>query len=149
MRTPPLTKTRDTPHWFRVTVNALLMLGVVAMLNMLGATSESGTSDPAHGALLTQQHGQTVAPSVATDSGDLLAPVSAVHEGGMSTAECCGLVMLCMALIVAITAFVLSRRPSGGGVMWQLQRSLSVTLGRAAAPMYRMTPLQRTAVLRL
>lgn len=149
MRAAPLFSSRDTPHWSRVCVNALLVLGVVAMLNMLGANSESmaplGSSHDT-----SMSHAQTAVPLAdAEDSGRHLAPAMPIHDGGLSVADCCGLVMLCVAMIVGISAFVLSGRPSGGRLMWQMPRPHTFTLGRAVAPFFSISPLQRTAVLRL
>lgn len=150
VRTTQLIEPRDTPHWSRVCVSALLVLGVVAMANMLGANPDSMALSSSHDTALTQ-HGVAAAPFHGTeDSAGLpAATVKPPLGSGESLSDCFGLVMLCMAMVIGISALLLSRRAPGGHVMWQLPRPHTIALGRAVAPFCSATPLQRTAVLRL
>lgn len=140
---------RDTPHWSRVCVHALLVLGVVAMMNMLGANSESMGLDSSQESMV-MTHSQVAAPlAEVADSGHHAASAAPAPDGGTTLADCCGLVMLCVILVAGISAFVLAGRPSGGRMMWQVPRPHTFSLGRTAAPFFSTTPLQRTAALRL
>lgn len=155
MRTVWSTSPRDNPHWTHVCISALVVLGVVAMLNMFGAAPESMAMPTVQSHETVQSHG-TVAGS--HDSNLHVAAVAAVAaaaavvptpDGGMSMSDCCGLTALCLAMIAGISALLIARRPSGGRVMWQIPRPRAVTLGRAVTPFFSVSPLQRTAVLRL
>lgn len=142
----------------QVCLSALVVLGVVAMLNMLGATPESMTMPATHqmtqtdGAGHTQQpvHDTAAAPGAGSHHLAAHLPAGApTPDGGMSMADCCGLTALCLALVAGIGALLSAHRPSAGRVVRQLPRPLTVALGRAVAPFLSVTPLQRTAVLRL
>ncbi len=76
---------------------------------------------------------------------------TAGHGSGMSMSECCGLLMLCIAIVMGIGALAMARMPRTGRarVLWQRPAPHTVTLGRALAPLFSSSPLQRTAVLRI
>lgn len=149
MRAVSLSRPRDqSPHWLRVCVNALIMLGVVAMLNLVGATSEPIASGSSHDVTMT--HAQTPgALAEAPGRGHHPALVVPADDGGMSMEDCCGLVMLCIAMIAGMGAFAFLGRRSIGRMMWQVPRPHTFSLGQVVAPFHIATPLQRTAVLRL
>lgn len=142
------TALRRPPHWLRVCLSAFLALGVAGMLNMFMPAPDATALESTHSTAIS--YGSLAEPIATTgSSGHHLAPVAPTHDSGLSMSDCCGLVMLCMAMIVGIGAFVHARRTSGWRVMWQLPRPHTFSLGSAVAPFYSSTPLQRTAVLRL
>lgn len=122
------------------------------MLNTVVAGSQAAARGSSQDMALA--HGSAQAPLVGLDSSPDShdsATVTSLLGDGMSLSECCGLLSLCIAMIMGVGALALAllRRTGRGRVLWQVPPPHTFTLGRTLAPHYSMSPLQRTAVLRL
>jgi hypothetical protein len=146
------TPQRQSSQWSRTFFSVLLVLGIFATLNTIVA-------DPApadHGSVvaMVDSGGSMDTPPADTAFGSTQIDQSTGtpgHGNGMSMSECCGLLMLCIAIAMGIGALTLARMPRTGRarVLWQRPAPHTVTLGRALAPLFSSSPLQRTAVLRI
>lgn len=125
------------PSWLRVCLNSCLILGIFAMHHVLVA------DHPAH-------HGEA-ASVVAVMQADMPHSVGVVegdgHTGG-TMSDCCGLMMLCLAMLVGASAFLLVRRRSSGRVLWQLPLPFRLGGSLRLPPFHGLTPLQRSSILR-
>ena len=139
---------RQMPHWGRVCLNSMLILGVFAMHHVL--TGNDGAVAVHHEttsmAAMADDIRTTAGPShTTTEHPQLLA---AADDSGMSMSDCGGIMMLCIAMIIGISAFILLRKAAHDRVLWQLPPPHSYALGSVLAPRQSLSPLQRTAVLR-
>jgi hypothetical protein len=142
---------RQAPVWARRWFSALLIVGIVAMFNSMVADSQAaGTAS--HSMTLTPLSAHVPGTATSDVTETQASPAATSHvSSGWSMAECCGLLTLCIAMILGIGALALARshRTSLGRVLWQLPPPHTFSLGRALAPSFSLSPLQRTAVLRL
>lgn len=123
---------QQMPSSARICLSSLLMLGVLAMHTVVA--SDEGT---------VAHHASSVS--------DLSNVPELVPLGGMpdvSTSDCGGLSMLCMAMIVGLSAHIVLRRRSLDRVLWQLPPLRDMALGRAIAPFPSLIPRERNPVLR-
>lgn len=126
------------PSWLRVCLNSCLILGIFAMHHVLVA------DHPAH-------HVDTAAMTAAMqvdDPHDVEASVEGDGHTDGALSDCCGLMMLCLAMIVGASAFLLLRRRSSGRVLWQLPSPFRLGRSLRLPPFPGLTPLQRSSILR-
>lgn len=139
---------RPMPHWRRVCLNSFLILGIFAIHNVL--TGDDGAMAALHettAMAATAGDMQTTAGlSHATTAHPQL--VAAGDGSGMSMSDCGGLMMLCIAMIGGIGAFIVLRKAAHDRVLWQLPPPHIFALGSVLTPLHNLSPLQRTAVLR-
>jgi hypothetical protein len=126
------------PAWLRVCLNSCLILGIFAMHHVLVA------EHPAH-------HVDSASMSMAVQV-DVPHGVAAFIEGDGHPAgtmsDCCGLMMLCLAMIVGASAFLVLRRRMRDRVLWQLPPPLRLGDALRLPPLHGLTPLQRSSILR-
>ncbi len=129
----------------RLALNALLIVGVFAMHHLLLSASDG--VQPHHDvAPLSQAAVGTVhaGASVVAEAS------AAVVDGGMegALAACGDLSVLCLAIVLGATAFLMLRRRPVSRVLWQLPRAVPAGPLRVVAPFNTMSPLQRTSIQR-
>jgi hypothetical protein len=127
-----------TPTWLRLCLNTCLILGILAMHHMLVA------DDPAH-------HVDTAMVTTAMQMDSPHSVVAFVagdgHADG-SMSDCCGLMMLCLAMIIGASAFLVLRRRRSDRVLWQLPPPFRLGNSLRLPPLHALTPLQRSSILR-
>lgn len=146
MHTSGLDPRTPMPHWLRICVHSAVIIGIFAMHQMMVGHVDESTSHHVTA---------TVATAPASVAGSLedsqhAVPV-VVHSDGDSQAamsDCCGLVMLCLAMIAGVSAFVFVRRRSAERVLWQLPPPTNLGISLRLPPFHNLSPLQRTSILR-
>lgn len=129
----------------------LLVLAIAAMINSMVANSSAPADTSSHTMTLMQPSTDMSPANMADSPEPAAATVSPLPDTGMSMSDCCGLLTLCVAMILGIGALALARlrRTNLGRVLWRTPRPHTFSLGRQLAPVFSSSPLQRTAVLRL
>lgn len=75
------------------------------------------------------------------------APVK--HHGGTGAGDdCCGLLMLCLAMIAGVGALIVMWTRRTDRVLWQLPPPFSFRVPVRPNPLLHFTPLQRSCILR-
>jgi hypothetical protein len=138
----------DAPHWMRMCVHSFLILSVFAMHNVL-------VSD---GGQLTSHHEQSMATTEsvaamgsAASSGDDPAQAVAPKGGHGPLGEmsnCCGLLMLCLAMIMGVGALLFVRRKVGERVLWRIPPPSRLVDVLRPPPFQGLTPFERSSILR-
>lgn len=128
-------------RWLRICLHSSLIIGIFAMHHMLvGQDERSG-----------MHHLEVASAAAVTHSvsqlGDLPAPFHGDGDTHGTAADCCGIMMVCLTMIIGIGAFVLIRRASGR-VLWQLPPPLRFGISLCVPPFHALSPLERTSVLR-
>lgn len=125
------------PSWLRVCVNSCLILGILAMFHVL-------VDDPAH-----LPHDATVSSVMQMDSPHSLAAGLDLddHPDG-ATSDCCGLMMLCLAMMIGASAVLVLRRRSSDRVLWERPPPFRLGTVLRLPPFQGLTPLQRSSILR-
>jgi hypothetical protein len=134
----PTAALRPKRRWLRVCLSSCLILGILAMLHILVADDSAHQMDTA--AVMTAMQMDNP-PSVAALVGD-----DGHADGDLS--DCCGLMMLCVAMIAGARAFLLLRRRSADRVLWQLPPPFRLGNSLRLPPIHGLTPLQRSSILR-
>lgn len=131
------------PLWLRFVFSLCLIVGLFAMHNVVaGDTRPTIEQTPVSAAV--QQAGTPV-----TDHQlNLSQVVSNIHGLATETAGCGGLLMICIAMIIGIGALILLRAKRRDLVLWQLPPPARILLPRFEAPFNKLSPLERSSVLR-
>ena len=145
------TTLQQTPPWTRVWLSALLLLGVLSMHGAI-ISDEGGLID---------HHGTTIAAVQSSVSAVVAAGEFATHfddlsalaplqngESDLSMSDCGGLSMLCLAMIVAGSAYIALRRSALNRISWQLAPNFGTTYARPSGPFEARSPRERSSVLR-
>lgn len=137
--------TRSAPTGLRIGLIALLIVGVLAMHNLLMGSDEG--LKPHHQMLTTslataEHHASEGASTTATM---LVRPAS---ELGGALAGCGGLMALCMAMIVGVSAYIAFRGRLSDRILWQLPPPTAARSSRAVPPFNCRSPLERSSILR-
>ena len=144
------TRPQQIAPWTRVWVSALLLLGVLSMHSAI-ISDEGGLVDH-HGAVSLVQNS---ASSVAAAAG-LVAEVVDVPElapprtgeSGVTLSDCGGIAMLCLAMLVGASAYIVLRRRVLDRILWQDSLIFVTTFGRPNGPFEARSPRERSSVLR-
>lgn len=133
---------RSTPSVVRVCIDVLLILGVLAMHNaVLGGDESVGHHDAVMVASVAPDPGAPNIQSLTTNSD------SGVMPGPLS--DCGGLMVLCVAMILGVGAYVLLRRRLVDRVLWQLPpATMRLPVFAVVPPFDPRSALQRSSVLR-
>ena len=118
----------------------MLILGVLAMHVLL--TTPQGPSPMPSVSVATQVHGAIDVP----ESGEPRA-VDGLRESSMAD-DCGDLLAACLALLLTIAGLLRWRRNRTRRVLWLRPHPTLVRIGALRAPLDRLTPLERTTVLR-
>ena len=121
-----------------------LVFGIFAMHEMVTSTSEGDSG-----------HHATVVTAAAHDMGSAAATAMvqvghnvAPNHGENDLTGCCGLAMLCMAMLIGLGALLVLRSRGTNRVLWQLPPPARVGRSLRLAAFGSLTPLQRSSVLR-
>lgn len=132
------------PTWQRVIVNSLLILGVVAMHNVLAGDTHSAEGH--HGASMasstTATQNTTASDTLLTQSSDPGVPPSDPMP------DCGGAMALCLAMILGISAYIVIRKRLADRVLWQLPPPVKFASIAPCPPFNSRSPLQRSSILR-
>lgn len=139
---------RQMPPWLRTCLNSAVIIGIFAMHQMVIGPADASPSHHLVPVVST--------PAAAAHAADLdaAAPngaaVSGHSDGGSQgwMSDCCGLLMLCLAMLAGAAALIFILRRASERIMWQLppptQRGTSLRL----PPFQNLCPLQRSSILR-
>jgi hypothetical protein len=130
------TKLRQTPPWARVCLSSLLLLGVLTMHTAI-VSDEDG---------LVDHHGSISAVESSVSS--VIAAGDSNGESGLSMSDCAGLSMICLAMIVGASAYIVLRARAVDRVLWQLPPTVDTAFGRPSGPFEVLSPRERSSVLR-
>ncbi|MEJ7634730.1 hypothetical protein [Aeromicrobium sp.] len=148
MSTRCLVPAEALPRGLRAVLNWLIILGVFAMHNVLvGADGQ------------TQSHHDSMSMSQIGDAAEETAHMSAVvvasvvhaaelPDTGGAMSDCGGLMALCLAMVVTVSALLVVRQVSRDRVLWQLPPPTAVRAFAPIPPFNCRSPLQRSSVLR-
>lgn len=131
------------PGLLRVAINVLLIVGVLAMHHLI---LESATATPAHHEMTLVSN---VSDVVDTETAATIAKVA--HPANLTPSplsDCGGLMMLCLAMILGVSAYIVLRKRLSDRVLWQLPPPLRLEPFTAVAQFNTQSPLQRSSVLR-
>lgn len=138
---PALATFRHMPLWARIWLS-VLVLGVVSMHHL--ASTEDGLHDEA------TQVAAVAAASAASVSelADVpeLVPLEAATDASMAT--CGGLPMLCLAMILGLSAYIVLRRRERERITYRLPMLHDASPSPPDPPFPSLTTLERTCVLR-
>lgn len=143
MNAPDPRRDRRVPHVLRLVLCLGLAFGIFAMHEMLTGTDDSGSNHRAAAMVDTASHAMAAAPSL-VQLGDDMAP----DPGGSGLAGCCGIVMICVSMLVGLGALLILRARGTGRILWQLPPPHRAGLALRIPQFCSLTPLQRSSVLR-
>ncbi|MCW2839929.1 MAG: hypothetical protein JWR55_1412 [Aeromicrobium sp.] len=149
MHTTAVRLHRQMQPWLRICLNSAVIIGIFAMHQMVIGPADAAPAHHAMPALSSQSTAMTHTADVAASTS---APDPASdHKGDGSQgsmSDCCGLLMLCLSMLVGLAAFIFVRSRASARVLWQLpppaQRGISLRI----PPFHNLSPLQRCSVLR-
>lgn len=142
------------PRWVQVCLSSLLIAGIFAMHNFPaydhdGHGTQEMTESVVHAASSVTVAAVATAGSVSHHAESAIrVVVAAGGDMGLSMSDCGGLMMLCMAMMLGISAYILIRKRMFDRLLWQLPPPQFTVFGRVTPPFQRLTPLQRSSVLR-
>lgn len=144
---------RHPASWVRVCLHSLLILGIVGMHSLfIGTTASDATPSVRDASSIAQtpvEHGTMSMSAAHHDNASGSATSGAEHHGGSGTMEdCCGVLMLCLAMITGIGALILMWKRRIDRVLWQLPPPFSFRDLVRPRPLLNLTPLQRSCILR-
>lgn len=139
----------QAPHWTRVCVHSVLIVGIFAMHNLLAGDGDQLTPHHATPMSATQSDAAMGPAAVDADHDQLqLAEHGDGHGPLGPLSDCCGLLVLCLSMIVGAGALLFIRSKSVERVLWQLPPPSHLREVLRASPFQRLTPLQRSSILR-
>ena len=131
-------------RWALIALAPALILGIVAMHSLLAQSSHAASDEMQAMVASSAHHAQgeaVMAQAVASpDQGER------GHENPVP--DCGDLVAMCLALLITAAVCAVSRRSPLLRVLWQRPPPTLLRLGDVRAAFERLTPLQRTAVIR-
>lgn len=130
------TKLRQMPPWARVWLSSLLLLGILSMHSAI-VSDEGGLVDH-HGSISVVESSVSSVLAVGDPNG----------ESGLSMSDCGGISMLCLAMIVGASAYIVLRGRAVDRVLWQLPPTVDKAFGRPSGPFEVLSPRERSSVLR-
>lgn len=134
---------RGVPRVLRIVLCLGLVFGIFAMHEIF--TGESATAVGHHMAVsdASAPHVTDTLSAVA-QRGDDTAP----ELGGNDLSGCCGIVVLCMAMLGGLGALLILRSRGHHRVLWELPRPIRTGRSLRVPQFSSLTPLQRSSVLR-
>lgn len=136
------------PRLVRLCVGSMLMVGVLAMHTVI-STDDIGSMT--HHSAMAAADAAAASSTVAVSAPHVadLPSVSAIGGAlGSSMADCGGLGILCLAMIVGLSAYIILRRRGLDLLLWQLPPPQRIVLGHPRTPFQAQDPRERTSVLR-
>ena len=124
------------PPWARVWLGSLLLLGILSIHSAI-VSDEGGFVD---------HHGSVSVLETSMVSG--IDPGASNGESGLSMSDCGGIAMLCLAMIVGVSAYIVLRNRSLDRVLGQITPILGTAFGRPSGPFEALSPRERSSVLR-
>jgi len=131
----------------RVCLHSVLMLGIVGMHGLHVGTA---AAPPVHHiSIVGEMPSEHEVSSPRVVGGTAMDAVAAKHHGGTGPAEdCCGVLMLCLAMVAGLGSLILMWWRRVGRVLWQLPPPFSFRDLPRPHPLLDFTPLQRSCILR-
>ena len=130
------TKLRQVPPWARVWLSSLLLLGILSMHSVI-VSDEGGLVDHHISIAIVESSVSSVSAAGGSDG-----------ESGLSMSDCGGISMLCLAMMVGASAYIVLRGRAVDRVLWQLPSQPGVAFGRPSGPFEALSPRERSSVLR-
>lgn len=149
----PMDSTRSrlehqAPHWVRVCVHSFLIVAFFAMHNVLADSGDQFAGHHASPDPTTQLDAAIGLSSLIADHHRQSAGLGDGQEPLGSISDCCGLLMLCLTMIVGGGALLFIRRKLSERVLWQLPPPSRVRALLRVSPFQGLTPFQRSSILR-
>lgn len=137
--------TTEAPTALCLGINILLVVGVLAMHHLFLGTGEGVGSH--HGRSSVSSEVAHAEPAATLSVGSTM---SGAPDGGDTDplSDCGGLMALCFAMILGISAYIVLRKRLVDRVLWQLPPPTEHVRVVVIAPFERRSPLQRSSVLR-
>lgn len=134
------------PRGLRVVLHALIIVGVFAMHN-LALSSDGGVHSSHH----EMSPVSDVVGAVHDGAADVMVVAQAAVGSGDGTqgslSDCGGLMALCLAMVVGVSAYIVLRKRVGERVLWQRPPPMGGAF--AAVPAFNCrSPLERSSILR-
>lgn len=145
MSTTHSLEARGVAVWLRLGLIVLLLVGVFAMHNLL-VDSDNGLQQHHEMSTSTLASLEHHASDGASAAAAMLVRSAGDQGGAMS--DCGGLMALCLAMIVGVSAYVALRRRLSERILWQLPPPTSARPFRAVPPFNCRSPLERSSILR-
>lgn len=132
----------------RVCVHSFVILGIFAMHNILVGGGDQLVAH--HATPLAAAQSDTVTAPLALGTADEIAAVGRGDSHGMSgqLSDCCGVLMLCLSMIMGAGALLFIRRKVADRVLWQLPPPSRLLDLVRVSPFQGLTPFQRSSILR-
>ncbi len=132
----------------RVCVHSFVILGIFAMHNVLVGDGDQMIAH--HATPLAASESTTMAAPSALGTADEMQAVGRGDGHGIpgESSDCCGILMICLSMIMGVGALLFIRRKVADRVLWQLPPpSRLIDLVRVP-PFQGLTPFQRSSILR-
>ncbi|AXT84225.1 hypothetical protein C6I20_02800 [Aeromicrobium sp. A1-2] len=135
------------PHWTRVCIHSLVILGIFAMHDVL---ANQGDDLAAHHAPLATAQSDTRSTPIAPGTAHQIQAVGHGSEQTLSgqSSDCCGMLMLCISMIMGVGALLFIRRKVADRVLWQLPPPSRLQDLVRVSPFLGLTQFQRCSILR-
>lgn len=132
----------------RVCVHSFVIFGIFAMHNFLVGGGDEMVAH--HATPLATAQSNTVTAPPALGTADDMQAVGRGDGHGMpgELSDCCGILMLCVSMIMGVGALLFIRRKVADRVLWQLPPPSRLIDLLRVSPFQGLTSLQRSSILR-
>ena len=128
------------PHWLRFGMHVSIIVGIFAMHHMfVGQGGEAHHTDAA---------AVTMTADSASQPDNVPILINSDGDGHGTASDCCGLMMLCLAMVAGTSLFIAIRQRASDRVLWQLPPPSSLDFSLRVPPFNGLSPRQRSSVLR-
>lgn len=144
----PAPRVEAMPRGPRAALNILIIIGVFAMHNLL--LSSGGEAQAHHEMLpMSEAAGGTV-HDAATGAVAIVkvVKVSSIDDMNGAMSDCGGLIALCLAMILGVSAYIVLRRRLAERVLWQLPPPTAGPALHTIPAFNCRSPLERSSILR-
>lgn len=132
------------PRGLKIALNVMVIAGVFAMHNLLSGVGQD--MQPHHTMPSMSQTMSGASHTAMTATTAVVSEAGADMQGTMS--DCGGLMALCLALVLGVSAYLVVRKRLADRVLWQLPPPTSTPVVRAVPPFNARSPIERSSVLR-
>lgn len=136
------------PSWVRICLNSAVVIGIFAMHQMVIGPADASSGHHALPAVSTHTAAAYTADLRSVAHVVAAAPGNDGSDPHTPMSDCCGLLMLCLAMLAGVAALIFTRSRASVRVMWQLPPPTRGGVSLRLPPFNNLNPRQRSCILR-